>query len=339
MSERKRATGSATATATAKAEARAEATATAIEQRLAGIHLRLGSFALARAELEHLAAGDRLDVAGLADLAEVRWRMGDLETAAEAAAAHLAADGAEPIARVIAAEAAAAAGRPAEARSHSAAVGGLTTDELEARFAGMPRRALWPAMPSATNEALEAFGSSRAGEHRGNGTAGGAVAGIAAASRTRAATGAAAAAADRGQSEDQGPGLWTDDGADDLIDRARPPRTTAPESDPTELLARGRAEVRSGTVDRLAAGLDRLGLALRLDPTLAPGVLDAIGRHHEPAALLVRGDAYRILGRTIEAEAAYLAAASALDIPGGRGGGLINDRDETPDRRHHVVSR
>ena len=315
MSERKRAPAS----GTGAAAARAEAAATAVEQRLAGIHLRLGSFALARAELEHLAAGDRLDVAGLADLAEVRWRMGDLETAAEAASAHLAAAGVEPIARIIAAEASAAAGKPAEARAHGAAVGGLTADELDARFAGMPRRGLWPTTPSSTVEALEAFGPGRAGERREGDAS--VVVDTAGRSRSRGAQPAAGAFGDLGQSDDQGPGLWADDGGEVAGDRA--PRARAPraESDPAEILARGRAEVRSGTVDRLATGLDRLGLALRLDPTLAPAVLDAIGRHREPAALLLRGDAYRILGRAVEAEAAFLAAAAALESPGGGSGG------------------
>jgi len=286
---------------------------------LAGIHLRLGSLALARAELEDLALGDRLDVAGLADLAEARWRMGDLDKAAEAAAAHLAANGDEPIARVIAAEAAAAAGRPGEARTHSAAVGGLSPDELEARFAGMPRRALWPPTPSATSQAIEAFAPVRAADDERMDSGGAAVASGRRAVRVAgSATAEGTERADAGSPPDLGPGLWPDDAAEMPPRRGRTLDAT-PESDPAELLGRGRAELRSGSPDRLATGLDRLGLALRLDPTLAPGVLEAVGRHREPAALLLRGDAYRILGRIQDAEAAYLAAASALDGPGSGG--------------------
>ena len=52
---------------------------------LAHTHLRLGSLALARAELETLAGARRLDTPGLVDLAEARWRTGDLTGAGEAA--------------------------------------------------------------------------------------------------------------------------------------------------------------------------------------------------------------------------------------------------------------
>jgi hypothetical protein len=277
----------------------------AVEQRLAGIHLRLGSFALARAELEHLAAAEHLDVPGLADLAEVRWRMGDLQAAAEAAAAHLAANGVEPIARVIAAEAAAASGRPAEARLHSAAVAELTAADLDVRFAGMPRRAHWPAAPAGPAETLEAFGPDAGATGRP-------------AARVRVDRDAEpVGAADPAPVDDQGPGLWTAHEGGLAGDRPRPAIShRAADVDPAHLMGRARAEIRSGNADRLAAGLDRLALALRLDPTLAPGVLEALGRRPEAAALLLRGDACRILGRTQEAEAAYLAAAAALDTTG-----------------------
>ena len=53
--------------------------------RLAALHLRTGQHALARAELEALAGRGRLDVPALLDLAEVRWRTGDLAGAGEAA--------------------------------------------------------------------------------------------------------------------------------------------------------------------------------------------------------------------------------------------------------------
>ena len=111
---------------------------------LARMHLRLGSLALARAELETLAGRDALDEAGLLDLAEARWRTGDITGAGEAAVAALQDEDGPLLALVVAAEAAAARGRPTEARrladkAMEAAAGSI--DEL---FAGMPRAAVWP---------------------------------------------------------------------------------------------------------------------------------------------------------------------------------------------------
>ncbi|HXQ95486.1 MAG TPA: hypothetical protein VN800_01050, partial [Candidatus Acidoferrales bacterium] len=92
------------------------------DARLAHVHLALGMFGLARAELETLAGRGWLDVPALADLAEVRWRTGDLVGAGEAADAHLQAGGEELVALCVAAEAAAAAGRAADARNLAARV-------------------------------------------------------------------------------------------------------------------------------------------------------------------------------------------------------------------------
>jgi len=60
-----------------------------VELVLAHAHLRLGLLALARTELETLAGLGRLGAAGLVDLAEARWRTGDMVGAGEAAAAAL----------------------------------------------------------------------------------------------------------------------------------------------------------------------------------------------------------------------------------------------------------
>jgi hypothetical protein len=57
--------------------------------RLARLHLRTGMLRLARLELEQLAGAAALDTEGILDLAEVRWRTGDLRGAAEAAGAWL----------------------------------------------------------------------------------------------------------------------------------------------------------------------------------------------------------------------------------------------------------
>ena len=50
-----------------------------LQVRLARVHLRTGSLSLARVELEKLAGSGLLDVASMLDLAEVRWRTGDLD--------------------------------------------------------------------------------------------------------------------------------------------------------------------------------------------------------------------------------------------------------------------
>jgi hypothetical protein len=57
----------------------------------------------------------------------------------------------------------------------------------------------------------------------------------------------------------------------------------------------------------------RLALVLRHDPTRAPAVLDVLHLRREPMAALLRGDAQRLLGRHLEAEAAYDAAADNLE--------------------------
>ena len=222
--------------------------------RLAAVHLRAGLHQLARAELEMLDARGELASTGLADLAEARWRAGDLAGAEVAAEAHLAAGGRAAIAIVVAAEGAAVSGRNDEARAHVASLADLQAVDLEALFAGMPQLAPWP-----TSAAVV-----------------GPVAGVAPA-----------------------------------VDR--PPAETAP--DATELIVRARADLATSEPRAVTAALARLALVLRLEPRLAGEVLAALARQTEPTALLVRGDALRILGRRPDAEAAYAAAAAAMDRP------------------------
>src|SRR3972149_5525321 len=88
----------------------------AADLQLAHLHLKTGGLTLARAELEAMAGAAELDTDGLLDLAEVRWRTGDLPGAGDAAEAVLAKGRPDPLAYVIAAEAKAALGRPTEAR-------------------------------------------------------------------------------------------------------------------------------------------------------------------------------------------------------------------------------
>lgn len=83
---------------------------------LATLHLRLGSLALARSELETFAGRGVLDATARIDLAEVRWRTGDLVGGGEVAREALAGGGEAVVALIVAAEAASALGRPSEAR-------------------------------------------------------------------------------------------------------------------------------------------------------------------------------------------------------------------------------
>ncbi len=115
--------------------------------RLAGLHVRMGSLALARAELESLAGRGMLDEPALLDLAEVRWRTGDLAGAGEAANALLARDRHDPLALVIAAESVSALGRPGEARRLAARALEGIDGPLEPLFAGIPRSLVWPGDP------------------------------------------------------------------------------------------------------------------------------------------------------------------------------------------------
>jgi len=274
----KRQTGRAAPGTPARTKQRGEAAPDLpLERRLAAIHLRLGAELLARAELEALHTQGLLDSSGLADLAEVLWRTGELARAAEAASAHLAAGGDRPLASVIAAEAAAAAGRPDEARRLAGASGAISTEAVAELFAGMPQRAVWPA-------------------------------------------GTATAPPEMGRDSDLDPGLRPEKGRQRsaLAARGAPPGSGLSEG--RGLLARAADDLRGSDPDLVAAGLDRLGLALRLEPTLASEVLEALGRRREPAALLIRGDACRLLGNTLEAEAAFALATAALDRPVRRAG-------------------
>jgi hypothetical protein len=117
-----------------------------LQARLARIHLRTGSFSLARAELETLQGRKQLTTAGWLDLAEARWRTGDLHGAGEAASAYLAADGEEVLGFVIAAEATAMANRLAEARQFAEQAMLRYLSDLDPVFAGIARKAMWSAV-------------------------------------------------------------------------------------------------------------------------------------------------------------------------------------------------
>jgi hypothetical protein len=267
--------------------------------RLACLHLRLGMLRAARAELEDLGRRGALDLAGLAALAEARWRDADLDAAAEAARAHFDGGGSDPVALVVAAEAQAAAGRPAEAQVLVERAGSIDAVALDALFAGVPRRAFWPA--AATSGRVESAAATAAAP----GPAG---------DRPRTAASTATA----------GPvgGLWD---AQELA--AGPPPASASRAGRASTRAwvepareKGHANPQAELVAAQAElaraperGLLRLALVLRLDPTLAPEVLEATRLRREPLARVVRGDAQRLLGRSLEAEAEFAEAAELIE--------------------------
>lgn len=263
-----------------------------VELALARAHLRLGSLALARAELEILAAAGALDMPGHVDLAEVRWRTGDLTGAGEAAAAALGAGEDQPVALVIAAEAAAALGRPNEARRLANDAMEHVDGSIDALFAGMPRSGVWPtdaAEPPPTAGTLfhhepAPVEDRRAGDTDPNATA----------SR-------APAAGERVEAIGVSPltlGFWDPDGG------SGPTANELP--DPAGELEAARAALIAGSLDD---AILRFALVLRLAPALAPAVLEATDGVSGTAVHVVRGDAFRLVGLESEARRAYAAAA------------------------------
>ena len=308
--------------------------------RIARVHLRMGQLTLARAELEDLLGRDALDTSGLASLAEARWRTGAADAAADLALAHLEAGGTDDIATCIAAEALAANGRTDDARELMLRLPASDAATLDLLFAGMPRRASWPAGPVDRNDLEElrretdtkVFGRSMLSraEAPEPGTTAPTTAGAGPAARTasdledaparavpgpreviEATTAGALAAASRLAAGGRAAAGMT--GMTGISGRERRPagRRAKAQMDPMAELARAREELDAKPEQALL----RLGLVLRHDPTLAPAVLDALHLRREPAAALLRGDAQRLLGRHLEAEAAFDVAAESLEVP------------------------
>ena len=282
---------------------------------LARLHLRTGLLRLARVELEELAGEGRLDTDGILDLAEARWRTGDLRGAAEAAGAWLDAGvpalvtatgaGAEgrgrALAHAVIADGLTIRGRDDDAAAHVAAAldalatgsGGPTAAALDALFAGIrPRADAWPS-----------FGTG---------------------------------AADAGPAEAVA--------ADVHASRVFGPAADGVANDP---IAAADERLRAG--DEVAAAV-LLMLALRVAPSHAGEVLQradaALLEHPGAPLLLARAEALRALGRHEEAGIAYAVAdararggapdaspvggAVALDSTDGRGN--APDAPITPDR-------
>ncbi len=276
-----------------------------VDLAMARAHLRLGSLALARAELETLAGLATLDGPGLVDLAEVRWRTGDLPGAGEAAAVALETGADEPVALLIAAEAASADGRPSEAR-RLARLAMLRLDgQIDRVFAGMPRSPVWPpdaAEPPPTaatmfhrdNDEEVALAAIRRGAAKVQD--GGAVPTAASSRPVTEPSSDGADAAD-------GPGGPLTLGFWDTGSGESPPAETP---DPDEAFQAGRAALMSGSSEEAAF---RFGLAIRFAPALAPAVLEATEGARSVPLIMVRGDAYRLVGHESEARQAYTLAA------------------------------
>jgi tetratricopeptide (TPR) repeat protein len=279
---------------------------------LARMHLRLGSLALARAELETMAGQDSLDDEGVLDLAEARWRTGDLIGAGEAAEAVLADERNPVLALVVAAEAAAARGRPSEARRLAARALEAASGSIDATFAGMPRAPIWPADPAAPPPAPTTL--------------------------FHAAPDPGAPVRPARTEPDAGllPAAPTVAGALrlwDLPGEPLPEVIEVPEPDAELELAGER--LAAGDIDAAAI---HLSLVLRLGPALAPAVLDLVAERSERSLAMVRGDAYRLVGRELDARRAFAEAAreaatapaAAIDESLGR----APDAPE-PDRHDH----
>ncbi len=276
----------------------------AADGRLARLHLRGGLLTLARASLEQMAGVGALDREALADLAEARWRSGDLEGAAEAAAAHLDAGGDEPLAHLVVAEEADRQGSLVDARRHAAVVRERVGTGLDRLFAGETRSTAWPL------EGVDWMDDGATTPGRWGLLAGGR------------------------EVADPQPRSWR---------MLPPPASGSPVARPRIPLAAAAASATQSTLDQLELGraagveleaaenelargaiadaVDRLALVLRFDPALAPVILSMAdqalagpGDHQQGlvALHLLRGDAYRGLGREVEAVDAYQESMRAL---------------------------
>ena len=271
---------------------------------LAALHLRLGSLALARSELETFAGRGVLDASARIDLAEVRWRTGDLVGGGEAAREALAGGGEAVVALLVAAEAASALGRPSEARRLAGRAMSLNGGPIDGIFAGMPRSSVWPADPAeplpSPSTLFPAERSDLAIESEREETAL-----VAAVDREPVTATEKAASA-----ESADPGLW------DLHEAASVSAGTAQpvpsDLDPSALFDAGRAALENG--DRASAAV-HLGLVVRMAPALAPAVLSLIGEPNESGLQLVQGDAYRAVGHETEARRSYAAAIASASTP------------------------
>ncbi|HET7677136.1 MAG TPA: hypothetical protein VFK38_04725 [Candidatus Limnocylindrales bacterium] len=291
-------------------------TARSTDARLTRLHLRVGLQALARAELETMAGEGTLDLPAIADLAEVRWRSGDLVGAAEAAEAHLGSGGDELVCHVIAAEGMAAQGRTGDARRIAALVLDRVGDGLDALFAGQPRSAVWPSETIVEEEVPEVLAEKGA-------ASGGFPVGVRGVGRPSRAREAGSRGLPPLPAEDTAPAPVT-------------PFPAVHGRPLAEEIEAAEAELAAG---ELAALAGRLALLLRSDAVLAPAILSLAERALERAPAgslevatlhLVVGDAYRLLGHEREAAAAFERTREQIVERERPAGGASADPDEAP---------
>lgn len=287
--------------------------APATARRLARLHLRTGMLRLARLELEQLAGAAALDTEGILDLAEVRWRTGDLRGAADAAGAWLDEEatravptGADPDARRVAdgkstdrsaalahavvAEGLAVRGRHDDAVLHVAAAldalsgrsGGTVEADLDGLFAGIPARSdAWPTFGSSVVQDYLERAPARWAAGRPAGRP---------AERT---------SGERPAAEVSEPAL------------APAPGPAADETTADEIIATATERLRARD-DTAAAVL--FVLALRATPARAGEILQradaALAARPGAALLLARAEALQALGRTEAATIAYAVAGA-----------------------------
>ncbi|HEX2756745.1 MAG TPA: hypothetical protein VHM48_14845 [Candidatus Limnocylindrales bacterium] len=270
---------------------------------LARVHLLLGSLSLARTELETLAGRGVLDDEAIRDLAEARWRTGDVLGAGEAATEWLVAHPDDVLGLVIAAEAQATLGRPGEARRLAGRAMERADGSLDPVFAGMQRSPIWPVEPGSSvgpvgvlfddlhpgPQAVDPLPPPLDGRSGGFGTFPD--------DDPDALPGSAVPIAPA-----TGPSLWGDEAAGRAV-------TSADALDPTTLFHQARVALEAGQAAEAATGLI---LALRASPGLAPAVLDLLAGRSDSILALVRGDAQRIVGREVEAMRDHAAAAEGL---------------------------
>jgi len=265
---------------------------------LARVHLLLGSLGLARAELETLAGRGALDDDAIRDLAEARWRTGDVAGAGDAARAWLEHHPDDILGLVIAAEAQSALGRPGEARRLAGRAMERADGSLDPVFAGMQRSAIWPVDPgTASGPVGVLFDDLHPGPL--------AVRPLPAAPRsdgTRRVEGVDPTGSDSPAPAVAGPSLWGEDTAGLTADDEE-------SLDPVVLFHRARIALDTGHAGEAATGLI---LALRASPGLAPAILDLLSGRSESILALVRGDAQRVVGREVEAMRDHAVAAGAL---------------------------
>ena len=297
--------------------------APATARRLARVHLRTGMLRLARLELEQLAGAAALDTEGILDLAEVRWRTGDLRGAAEAAGAWLdagaargvpaghdrdaprAARGAAPdrsaaLAHAVLAEGLAVRDHNDDAALHVMAAldalagrsGRPVEADLDGLFAGIPARSeAWPAFGPgmAQDELVRVPARQAAGRPAG---------------RPEERT-----AGQRPEAEGGEPALAASTGP--ATDEAMAHGATADEAMAEGLIAAATGRLRARD-DTAAAVL--LVLALRATPARAGEILQradaALAARPGSALLLARAEALQALGRAEAAAIAYAVAGA-----------------------------